>query len=110
MVVSDRDLSGLQPSYGIRNDPSPVTLRFGLAGDRQRFSQSAMALKMALVENTLEAVRGSPPFEVHNNMVHSKEIKLLHPLLPPKAPTNPNSRHHNDRLHDRLLLHWIMGL
>ena len=58
MVVSDRDLSGLQPSYGIRNDPSPVTLRFGLAGDRQRFFRLTMVLPMVLVEHTPEAVLG----------------------------------------------------
>jgi hypothetical protein len=44
MVESGRSLSDSQPSYGIRNDPLPVVLRFGLAGDRQRFFQSTMAL------------------------------------------------------------------
>ena len=58
MVESGRNVSGLQPSYGIRNDPSPVVLRSGLAWDRQRFFQSMMALPMALVEHTTEVVLG----------------------------------------------------
>ena len=58
MVASGRNLSDLQPSYGIRNDPSPVVLRSGPAGDRQRFFQSTMALLMALVEHTPEAGLG----------------------------------------------------
>ena len=55
---SGRSLSDSQPNCGIRNDPSPVALHSGLAGDRQRFFQSTMALQMALVENTPEAVHG----------------------------------------------------
>ena len=58
MVALGRNVSGLQPSYGIRNDPLPVALRSGPDGDRQRFFQSMMALRMALVENTPEAVHG----------------------------------------------------
>ena len=56
MVESGRSLSDSEPSCGIRNDPSPVILRSGLAGDRQRFFQSTMAFPMVLVEYTPEAV------------------------------------------------------
>jgi hypothetical protein len=58
MIESGHNVSGLQPSYGIRNDPSPVVLRSGPVGDRQKFFQPTMALPMALAENTPEAVRG----------------------------------------------------
>jgi hypothetical protein len=96
----------LQPSYGIRNDPLPVALRFGLAGHRQISLEPMMAVPMAQVEHKPEAVLGSPRVEVrntvNNNRVHNKAPELLHLLLPPKAPTtNPN---------DRLLPHWAMGL
>jgi hypothetical protein len=108
-------VSGLQPSYGIRNDPLPVALHSGPAGDRQKSFQPMTAVTMAQVEHKPEAVPGSPPVEAHNkvnnnrvhnkvhsNMVHNKALELLHLLLLPKAPTtNPNGH---------LLRHWTMGL
>ena len=58
MAESGRNVSGLQPSYGIRNDPSSANLCSGLAGDKQKFFQPMMALPMALVERTQEDVLG----------------------------------------------------
>jgi hypothetical protein len=65
---------------------------------------------MAQVEHKPEAVLGSLPVEVHNRVNYNrnhnkvnnnKAPELLHLLLPPKAPTNPNSHLPNDRLpHD----------
>src|ERR1035437_33584 len=93
-------MSVLQPSYGIHNDPLPVALCSGPAGDRQRSFQPMMTVPMAQVEHKPEAVLGSPPVEVHNrennnrnhNRGHNKALGLLHLLLSPKAPTNPHSR------------------
>jgi hypothetical protein len=56
MVESGRSLSDSQPSYDIRNDPSPVVLHFDLVWDRQRLFHSTTALAMAMVEYTPEAV------------------------------------------------------
>src|ERR1035437_2558415 len=128
-------MSVLQPSYGIHNDPLPVALCSGPAGDRQRSFQPMMTVPMAQVEHKPEAVLGSPPVEVHNRVNYNrnhnkvnnnKAPELLHLLLPPKAPTNPNSHLPNDRLphdcfrhshllhdclpHSRLLRYWTMGL
>jgi len=58
MVESGRSLSDSRPNCDIRKDPSPVALRSALAGDRQRFFQSMMALQTALVEYKPEAVLG----------------------------------------------------
>jgi hypothetical protein len=48
-------VSGLQPSYGIHNDPLPVALRSGPAGHGQRAFRPMMAVLMAQVEQTFLA-------------------------------------------------------